>query len=139
MKNFLVVVSLLVYVSANAQSDEAKVTTAMKEFHQVLVKQDKAYLNAHTDDALSYGHSSGWIQNKADLAKDFETGKISYQSIKEDSIQVSMGKDMANVRFAGDYTVSANGGSSSTIHLKVLEVWVKKGNQWILFARQAVR
>lgn len=139
MKKILVILSLLVYVSANAQSNEAKVTAAMKEFHQALIKQDRAFLNAHADDALSYGHSSGWIQNKADLTKDFETGKISYQAIKEDSIQVSMGENIANVRFAGDYTVSSNGGSSSVIHLKVLEVWLKKKDQWVLFARQAIR
>jgi hypothetical protein len=30
-------------------------------------------------------------------------------------------------------------GIPGTYHLKVLEVWQKKGNRWVLFARQAVR
>ena len=39
----------------------------------------------------------------------------------------------------GDYEVSLNGGNAVVYHLKVLEVWVKKGKRWLLFARQAVR
>jgi hypothetical protein len=37
-----------------------------------------------------------------------------------------------------DINVSLNG-NAGNYHLKVLEVWVKKGKRWILFARQAVK
>ena len=30
-------------------------------------------------------------------------------------------------------------GTSYNFHLKVLEVWAKKGKRWVLFARQAVK
>jgi hypothetical protein len=45
---------------------------------------------------------------------------------------------MANARFTADLNVTLKG-NTSTFHLKVLEVWVKKGSRWILFARQAVK
>jgi Domain of unknown function (DUF4440) len=122
-----------------AQTDEEKLTATVKEFHQALVKQNTVAINQQTDKAVSYGHSNGWIQSKKDLIKDFETGYISYESIKEDSISVLMNDNMANVRFVADIAAKVKGTTVNNYHLKVLEVWVKKGKRWVLFARQAVK
>jgi len=110
----------------------------MKEFHQALVKMNTVSINQQTDKALSYGHSNGWVQTKSDLIKDFESGYISYQAYKEDSITIAMNGNMANVRFVADIAATMKG-TNYNFHLKVLEVWVKKGRRWVLFARQAVR
>lgn len=123
---------------ANAQTDEEKLITTLKEFHQALVNKNTISINQQTDKAVSYGHSNGWVQTKADLIKDFETGYISYGSFKEDSISVTINGTMANVRFVADISATMKGATNS-YHLKVLEVWVKKGKRWVLFARQAVR
>jgi len=122
-----------------AQTDEAKLTTTIKEFHQMLVKKNTVSINQQTDKALSYGHSNGWVETKAEMIKNLETGYTSYKSIKEDSLQIVISGNVANARFVGDYEVSLNGGNTVIYHLKVLEVWVKKGKRWLLFARQAVR
>lgn len=119
-------------------SNEAKLIVSLKEFHQALVNKNLVSINQQTDKALSYGHSNGWVETKADVIKDLETGYISYQSIKEDSISITMNGNMANVRFLADITATMKA-TTNTFHLKVLEVWVKKGNRWILFARQAIR
>jgi len=121
-----------------AQTDEEKLTTTLKEFHQALVTKNTASINRQTDKALSYGHSNGWVETKADMIKDLETGYINYHSIKEDSIQIVINGNLAHARFVGDYNVTLNG-NTNTFHLKVLEVWVRKGKRWMLFARQAVR
>ena len=138
MKGILSLLLVFAFVLANAQSDEEKLVTTMKEFHQALVQQNKVSINQQTEKALSYGHSNGWVQNKNDLIKDFETGIISYQSYKEDSVQVSMSGNLANIRFIADINATLRGNSISS-HLKVLEVWIKKGKRWLLFARQAVK
>jgi hypothetical protein len=121
-----------------AQTEEEKLVAAMKGFHQALVQKNTVSINQQTDKVLSYGHSNGWVQTKADLIKDFETGLISYQSYKEDSIQVFINGNMANVRFVADIGATMQE-KAATYHLKVLEVWVKKGKRWLLFARQAVK
>lgn len=141
MKVIFTILNSLFFVAVFAQAaDEAKLTEAMKEFHQALVKQNTVAINQQTDKALSYGHSNGWVQSKKDLIKDFERGYISYQSFKEDSITVSMNDNMANVRFVADITATLNGTTVvNNYHLKVLEVWVKKGKRWVLFARQATK
>lgn len=122
----------------NAQTDDEKLITTLKEFHQALVKKSTISINQQTDKALSYGHSNGWVETKAEMLKNLETGYISYQAYKEDSITVLMNGNMANVRFVADITATMKE-ATNTYHLKVLEVWVKKGKRWVLFARQAVK
>ena len=139
MKKSLVIVLLLNVVFATAQTDEEKLTSALTEFHQSLVKKNTVSINQQTDKALSYGHSNGWVETKTDMIKNLETDYASYKSIKEDSLQVVINGNVANARFVGDYEVSLNGGNTVVYHLKVLEVWVRKGKRWLLFARQAVK
>ena len=141
MKASFFAVLFICHITCFAQTaDEAKLIETVKEFHQALVKKNTISLNQQTDKALSYGHSNGWIQSKKDLVKDFERGYISYQSFKEDSITVLMNDNMANVRFVADITATLGGTTVvNNYHLKVLEVWVKKGKRWVLFARQAVK
>lgn len=104
----------------------------------MLVNGNTVSINQQTDKALTYGHSNGWVETKTDLIKNLETGYMNYNSYKEDSLQVMMNGTMANVRFVADIAATLNG-KDGNFHLKVLEVWVRKGKRWLLFARQAVR
>ena len=138
MRSILAILLSLCFVCANGQTDEQKLATTMKEFHQALVNKNTVSINQQTDKALSYGHSNGWVETKDDMIKDLETGYIVYHSYKEDSLQITMNGTMANARFVADVSATLHG-NSINFHLKVLEVWVKKGKRWLLFARQAVR
>jgi len=138
MRGTLSVLLLFAFVYGYAQTEEQKLTTAIKEFHQALVNKNTTSINQQTDKALSYGHSNGWVETKADVIKDLETGYIVYHSYKEDSLNITMDGTMANARFVADISATLRG-NTTNFHLKVLEVWVKKGKRWILFARQAVR
>lgn len=137
---FLITISILLVAATGfaQQTEEDKLVTTVKEFHQAMVNKNTVSLNQQTDKALSFGHSNGWVESKKDLISDLETGLISYQKITEDSITVSVNDNIANVRFKAsvDATMKGNGVS---IQLRVLEVWVKKSKRWILFARQAVK
>jgi len=138
VKTIFTLLVLCSFVVASAQTEEAKVIQASKDLHKALVSQNKASLNQITDKALSYGHSNGWIQTKATLVSDFESGRITYHSITEDSVSAAINGNLASVRFNGVY-VATNNGVKSENRLKVLEVWVKKGNRWILFSRQGFK
>jgi len=138
LKKLLVIVLLLTAVVAGAQTEEAKLATTIKEFHQALVKGNTVSINQQTDKILSYGHSNGWVETKQELIKNLETGYMKYNSYKEDSLQVVINGNVANARFVADIAAALNG-KEGNFHLKVLEVWVKKGKRWLLFARQAVK
>ncbi|HEX7845432.1 MAG TPA: nuclear transport factor 2 family protein [Chitinophagaceae bacterium] len=138
-KTIVTITGLFISLILAAQAEEARLTATIKEFHQALVKKNTVSINQQTDKALSYGHSNGWVETKNEMIKNLETGYTSYKSIKEDSLQLTINGSMANARFVGDYEVSLNGGNAVIYRLKVLEVWVKKGKRWLLFARQAIR
>ena len=138
VKKILTILFLLPVCLCHAQTDEEKLTVTVKEFHQALVAKNTVSINQQTDKALSYGHSNGWVETKADMIKDLETGVISYQGFKEDSMTITMNGNMANVRFVAEVSATLKG-TASTFRLKVLEVWVKKSKRWVLFGRQAVK
>ena len=138
MKKLIVIVLLISAVVSAAQSDEEKLTVTLKEFHQALVQKNTVSINQQTDKALSYGHSNGWIETKTDLIDHLESGYIKYSSYREDSLQLTVNGNMANARFVADINVTLNG-NNGNYHLKVLEVWVRKGKRWLLFARQGIK
>ena len=138
MKFVTAILFLCASLFCSAQTEQEKLISTVKEFHLAMVNKNIISINQQTDKALSYGHSNGWVQNKKDIINDFKTGYISYQAFKEDSILVLINGNMANVRFVADITATMKAGTN-TYHLKVLEVWAKKGKRWVLFARQAVK
>lgn len=138
MRLLFVLGLMICQMTGFSQTDEEKLTVTLKEFHQALVNKNTVSINQQTDKALSYGHSNGWVETKTDMIKNLETGYLDYHSYKEDSLQVVVNGTMAHARFVADINVTLNG-NNGNYHLKVLEVWWKKGKRWLLFARQAVK
>ena len=138
MKFFVTILLLSLQLGAYAQTDEEKLTSTLKEFHVALVKKNTVSINQQTDKALSYGHSNGWVETKKELIEHLETGYMGYNSFREDSIKVEVNGNMAHARFIADINATMSG-KEFTFKLRVLEVWVKKGKRWVLFARQAIR
>ena len=137
---FTILCSAVLYVGAAfaQETEQAKLTQTLKAFHQSMVKKNTVSINQQTDKALTYGHSNGWIETKAEMIKNLETGFISYAAIAEDSIKIEMNGNMASARFNASIKAAFKGKEMVTYQLRVLEVWTKKGNRWVLFARQAV-
>ncbi len=121
-----------------AQTEEQKLTQTMKDFHRAMVEKNTVSINQQSDKALTYGHSNGWVETKEQMISNLETGFITYAGFREDSIHINLNGNLANVRFIADIRATLNG-NTAEYHLKVLEVWVKKGKRWLLFARQAVK
>ena len=138
MKNTITILALFISVALFAQTEEAKLIKTCKEFHKALVDGNTISINQQSDKMLSYGHSNGWIQNKNEVINDLKSGHIDYMSFTEDSITVNLNGSLASVRFIGGVDASMEGVKAS-YKLRVLEVWTKKSNRWVLFARQAVR
>lgn len=138
MRGIVTIILFFTSLVVAAQTAEEKLVTSIKEFHQALVKKNTVSIIRQTDKAVSYGHSNGWVETKAEMINNLETGYLTYRSFKEDSLQVTINGNVAHARFIADIEATLNQ-KDSQFHLKVLEVWVKKGKRWLLFARQAVR
>lgn len=138
MRGLVTILLFFTSLVAAAQTADEKLITTIKEFHQALVKKNTVSIIQQTDKAISYGHSNGWVETKAEMINNLETGYLTYRSFKEDSLQVTINGNVAHARFIADIEATLNQ-KDSQFHLKVLEVWVKKGKRWLLFARQAVK
>lgn len=138
MRGLVTILLFFTSLVVAAQTADEKLITTIKEFHQALVKKNTVSIIQQTDKAMSYGHSNGWVETKAEMINNLQTGYLNYRSFKEDSLQVTINGNVAHARFIADIEATLNQ-KDSQFHLKVLEVWVKKGKRWLLFARQAVK
>ncbi|SRR6266496_4829716 len=124
---------------AVAQTDTASLKDAMSRLDKALLNKDERSLQQLLHKDVSYGHSSGWVQNKNDILSDFKTGKLIYNKIENSSvIIVAQNKKWATVRT----NTNAEGElDHKTFQLKlhVLQVWMKTKKGWRLLARQSTK
>ena len=129
----------LIHLSVTAQSkDEKQLSMAVETLKKAMIDADRQQLDNITSADLSYGHSSGKIENKAAFiealtsgASDFITMDLTNQTIKV------IGKT-ALVRHNLTGTTKDNGVPGNP-KLGVLLVWQKQKGGWKLLARQAFR
>jgi ketosteroid isomerase-like protein len=124
---------------AMAQSkEETAVTAAVESLKKAMIDGDKAGLEKITANQLSYGHSSGRVEDKASFVDNIVTGKSDFVTIELTNQTVSVAGDAAIVRHALSATTNDNGNPGS-VKLNILLVWQKQKGQWKLLARQAVK
>ncbi|MCJ2060495.1 nuclear transport factor 2 family protein [Methylobacterium sp. J-048] len=116
----------------------AEVEAAVDALTKALLAADGTALDALTLDGLSYGHSSGVIQDKAAFVGALTSGASRFPSITLSDRSASVIGEDAIVRhvFTGE-TVA--GGKTSPVHIGVLQVWRRDGGRWRLMARQAFK
>lgn len=110
----------------------------MRQMHQALVSGNADSLRMFTSPDLTYGHSNGWVETQQQMLDNLHTGIIDYSSFAEDSMHVVISGKQAHIRFFAEIGATLNG-KTSIYRLRVLEVWIKDGKSWKLYARQAVR
>jgi ketosteroid isomerase-like protein len=135
----VVLSSGLLHSPSLAQSgDEAAVNQAVEELKQAMLKADKAKLEDLLSDKLSYGHSGGVIENKAQFIDVIAGKKTIYKTITVTEPSTSVVGDNAIVRhkLVVEFETDGKPGTSS---IGALQVWNKEGGRWKLLARQAFR
>jgi len=130
---------LLSSSSSIAQStDVAAATEAVAALTKAMLAADKAQLETLVADQLSYGHSGGVIQSKAEFVDVVASKKTIYRSIVLSDQTVAIVGNDAIVRHAW-VSESESGGKSAVSKIGVLQVWQRQGASWKLFARQAFK
>lgn len=99
-------------------------------------KKDALEKVAHEN--LTYGHSSGLIEDKAAFVEALVSGKSNFTSITLSDQVIKVTGNTATVRHKLTGENVSNGGTS-TLNLSVLLVFVKEKGEWKLLARQAVK
>lgn len=121
------------------QLDKEMVLQALKKFDDAVIARDEATLNAITATNLSYGHSSGKIQDKAEFVDDVVNGSFQFVSITNDNQSVNISENVAIVRhiLSADAT---NAGQPAKVHIGIIMVFqLDENDKTVLLARQAYR
>jgi Domain of unknown function (DUF4440) len=124
---------------SSAQStDAAAVADAVAGLTKAMLAADKAQLDTLVADQLSYGHSSGVIQTKAEFVDIIASKKTAYKSIvlSDQTVAVAGTAAIGRHAWAGE---SESGGKSTLSKIGILQVWQKQGASWKLLARQAFK
>ncbi len=117
---------------------EAGVAQAVEAYRKGLLTANKAQLEALCMDELTYGHSSGLLQTKAEFIADATSGKTTWKSI---------GFEGSTNRVVGDSAISrcifvgenASEGKTNALRFAIVMVWHKQGGQWKLLVRQGYK
>jgi len=131
--------SLLRGASAEAQSaDEAAVAKAVEALRKATYDQGKSQLEELCAEELSYGHSDGRVETKAQFINGVMTRKATLKSLtlSDHTIAIVGNNAIARHKWASE---SEMDGKPTSTRILVLQVWLKQGSAWKLLARQAVR
>ena len=118
--------------------DEKSVATAVESLRKAIIDADKPALEKLTSEALSYGHSSGKIEDKAAFVDALVSGKSDFVSIELTEQTIKIVGNTAIVRHLLN-GVTSDAGKPGTVKLSVLLIWQKQSKEWKLIARQAVK
>lgn len=148
MKKLFSLILIAFYISGCTQPAEKKADTsnyqkevedAVEALRKVLLDPEKAALEGLTVDLLTYGHSSGLIENRQQFIESLVSGKFDFQTLELTEQTIDISGETAIVRHHLTGNTTDAGKDPGTANLKVLQVWQKQGSEWKLLARQAVK
>lgn len=141
MKSFFCFIFLVCFVFGFSQAysrQEKTFLSQVSKLDSLMQNNDSKILDLFSDD-VSFGHSNGWVQNKDDFKKDFESGKVKYQSVKQTELkELKIKNKFANVR----RIIAVKGlykNETFEMKLSVLEFWIQQKGIWKLWSRQSVK
>lgn len=121
-----------------AADDAADLSNAIESLRKAMQSADKAGLEAATAENLSYGHSAGKIENKAEFVGAIMARKAVVKSLQFTDQKNDIHGQTARSRHFYE-SVSEEDGKVTNTRIGVLQVWQKQDGKWKLYARQAYK
>jgi ketosteroid isomerase-like protein len=114
------------------------VNAAVSALAKAMVAGDRAQMTALTAEQLSYGHSNGLVETRAQFVENIAGGNNTFSRIDLSDTSVVLAGNVAVARhvFSAD---AINKGQAMSPRIGALQVWVKEGGSWKLLARQAFK
>lgn len=117
---------------------ETEVAARVETLRQAMIDGDGAKLKELSSPALSYGHSSGKIQDQAAFVEKIANGESDFVTIEFQNQTIEIVGDAAIVRH-NLVAHTKDGGIDKDIKIGVMLIWQKQKNKWLLIARQAFK
>lgn len=120
-------------------TEKQRIEGAVEKLRLAMINADKSALEKLAADKLSYGHSSGKIEDKKAFIEAFVSGQSNFLDINITNQTIELTDNIAIVRHKLAGNVHDAGKEPATVNINVLLVWVKQGQDWKLLARQAFK
>ena len=125
-------------VSAQEQNPlQQEVEAATKNLIEAMLKPKAETLKALASEQLTYGHSSGKIETKAQFVETLVSGASVFNDIQISKQTVHIQDQTAIVRHVFAADTNDPGKGPAKIRLGIALTWVKSNGTWQLLARQA--
>ena len=135
----LAAASATVMLAADAKTVDA-VKAAEKAWGVATASADEAALNKLLADDLSYTHSTGDTDTKAQFIGNMKSGVRKYHEVTYESADARLyNNDAAVVTAVLTVKTSAKGAMQPPAKLRVLHFWVYQKGAWRLAAHQSLR
>jgi len=117
---------------------QTAVAQAVEAYRKGLLTGNQAQLAALCMDEVSYGHSSGVLQTKADFIAEATSGKTIWKSLSFENPTNNVVGDTAICRctFVGENETDRK---TNALRFGLLMVWHKQDGQWKLLVRQGYK
>lgn len=140
MTNRLLILAFcfLSYMNIYAQSQQKDVESSITALNKAMISQDQPALEKLTMEELSFGHSTGAIENKTIFIKNVISGPVKFAQIENADQAISLAGDVAIVRAISSIKGTRDGGPLD-LKIGILMIWKKDGNSWKLLARQGYK
>jgi ketosteroid isomerase-like protein len=126
------------YVAAAASTSDKDVAQAVDHLTDAMLHKNITQLQALTAENLTYGHSSGKIQDKKEFIADIETGKSAFKTLEMQNQTITVSGDVALVRH--HFSAQALKGTEVIpTEIENFQIWQKQHGKWLLVGRQAFR
>jgi len=107
-------------------ADDAAVGAAVEDLRKASLAADVGKLTTLSSDAITYGHSDGRVQNKAEMLDGFKTRKATVKSIDFPELKIAVTGDTAVSRHLYVSQSELEGKTTDT-KIGVIECWHKEG------------
>lgn len=139
-KRLLTLIFFLASLTLLAQKkDEQAVSDAVKRLNQAMIDGNDITLDQLTAEELSYGHSSGLLEDKNAYITAIVDGTFGFSSIDLTDQTIAVVDNVAIVRHKFSAATDDKGRQPGTVRLGVLQIWQKQKGKWLLIARQATK
>jgi ketosteroid isomerase-like protein len=104
-----------------------------------LVAADVAALERLLGDDLTYTHSTGWVETKAQHLESVRTGALKYEKMEHSGVQARVYGAAAVLTGRSDVRVRSPRGGIIEMQIRFTGVYVKRAGRWQLVAWQSTR
>jgi hypothetical protein len=142
MKRAIIFAFLFFSLKGTAQTisapEDMQVMMKMLSLKNSLIAKDSVTLSNLLADDVTYGHTNGIIQTKAQLIRDVMSGVQDYKSIEPSNMNTRIYENTGVVTMNSKVIMNYQD-KPLELNMFVTLVWIKSNNDWKLVARQSVK